>query len=223
MRCSALGVCLAGRRGVPRRGLRADAVALRHGTVVSPGWRTRTRVLTLDAPSWAASESASATWAGLGLLLRGLDARACTGLIRGLRRGGLVAGRRRGGQAAVTAGHAEAARRYRQTLKRSLENVGYQNAGTVEFLMDEDGKLYFIEMNTRIQVEHPVTEMVTGVDLVEAQLASPAAESSPASARADPVRGHAIECRVNADIQRSSLHRRARSPPSTCPEAKASA
>jgi acetyl-CoA carboxylase, biotin carboxylase subunit len=87
-----------------------------------------------------------------------------------------------------------------KTLKRCLEGVGYQNAGTIEFLMDEDGSLYFIEMNTRIQVEHPVTEMVTGIDLVKAQLRIAMGEKlSSVVSEPVPLRGHAIECRVNAE------------------------
>lgn len=87
-----------------------------------------------------------------------------------------------------------------RTIKRALENIGYWNAGTIEFLMDEDGKIYFIEMNTRIQVEHCVTEMVTGIDLVKAQLRIAAGEKL-ASIITKPVEihGHAIECRINAE------------------------
>ena len=87
-----------------------------------------------------------------------------------------------------------------KTIERSLRDIGYWNAGTIEFLMDEDGKIYFIEMNTRIQVEHCVTEMVTGVDLVKAQIRIAAGEKlSNIVPRVPEIRGHAIECRINAE------------------------
>ena len=87
-----------------------------------------------------------------------------------------------------------------KTIERSLKDIGYWNAGTIEFLMDEDGKIYFIEMNTRIQVEHCVTEMVTGIDLVKAQLRIAAGERlSSIITKPVEIRGHAIECRINAE------------------------
>ncbi len=80
----------------------------------------------------------------------------------------------------------------------AMKGLGYAGAGTVEFL-HEDGRFYFIEMNTRVQVEHPVTEMITGIDIVNEQIRI--ASGSPLSVRQDEVRfqGHAIECRINAE------------------------
>jgi acetyl-CoA carboxylase, biotin carboxylase subunit len=82
---------------------------------------------------------------------------------------------------------------------KALERIGYTNAGTVEFLMDDDGELYFIEMNTRIQVEHPVTEFVTGLDLVKAQIRIAAGERMEEAAGEMTFTGHSIECRINAE------------------------
>ena len=85
-------------------------------------------------------------------------------------------------------------------LRTAMKAIGYTNAGTVEFLMDEKGNLYFIEVNARIQVEHPVTELVTGVDLVKAQiLIATGAKLDEVLPKTLSLSGHAIECRINAE------------------------
>lgn len=76
---------------------------------------------------------------------------------------------------------------------------GYYNAGTIEFLVDADKNFYFMEMNTRIQVEHPITEFVTGVDLVKAQLKIAAGKELPYEQQDIEIKGHSIECRINAE------------------------
>ncbi|MBQ8884193.1 MAG: acetyl-CoA carboxylase biotin carboxylase subunit, partial [Oscillospiraceae bacterium] len=76
---------------------------------------------------------------------------------------------------------------------------GYVNAGTIEFLVDKNGDYYFMEMNTRIQVEHPITEAVTGVDLVKQQLLIAMGEKLSYKQEDISVKGHAIECRINAE------------------------
>jgi acetyl-CoA carboxylase biotin carboxylase subunit len=94
----------------------------------------------------------------------------------------------------------ETRQRVMATLQDALKAIGYTNAGTVEFLMDEKGDLYFIEVNARIQVEHPVTEMVTGIDLVKSQIliAAGARLENLIQIPVQP-KGHAIECRINAE------------------------
>ena len=82
---------------------------------------------------------------------------------------------------------------------RAAKAVGYQNAGTIEFLVDEDKHFYFMEMNTRIQVEHPITEMITNVDLVQQQIKIAAGEELPFTQEDISFSGHAIECRLNAE------------------------
>ncbi len=103
-------------------------------------------------------------------------------------------------EAPSTAVTPELRERMSNTLREAMRKVGYTNAGTVEFLMDENGNLYFIEVNARVQVEHPVTEAITGIDIVKAQIRIAAGERLPDILEL-PVkfRGHAIECRINAE------------------------
>ena len=86
-----------------------------------------------------------------------------------------------------------------ETAVRAAKAVGYENAGTIEFLLDKNKNFYFMEMNTRIQVEHPVTEAVTDLDLVKEQIRIAAGEKLSFSQEDVKISGHAIECRINAE------------------------
>jgi len=85
------------------------------------------------------------------------------------------------------------------TAVKAAQAVDYCNAGTIEFLMDEEGNFYFMEMNTRIQVEHPITEMVTGIDIVKKQLEIASGQELALEQKDIKFKGHAIECRINAE------------------------
>ena len=87
-----------------------------------------------------------------------------------------------------------------EVIRKAVRETGYTSLGTLEFLMDEKKNLYFLEMNTRVQVEHPVTEMVTGLDLVAIQIKAAAGEKVDLpDTRPWSFRGHAMECRINAE------------------------
>jgi len=89
-------------------------------------------------------------------------------------------------------------KRMGETAVKAAKAAGYENAGTIEFLLDQDLNYYFMEMNTRIQVEHPVTEMVTELDLIKAQIKIAAGERLGMTQEDIRINGHAIECRINA-------------------------
>ncbi len=84
-------------------------------------------------------------------------------------------------------------------IVKAIEEVGYSNVGTVEFLVDDRKQFYFIEMNTRVQVEHPVTELITGIDIVRDQILIASGDKLPHRQENIQFRGHAIECRINAE------------------------
>lgn len=86
-----------------------------------------------------------------------------------------------------------------QAAVKAAQSIQYTGAGTVEFLLDQKGNFYFMEMNTRIQVEHPVTEMITGLDLIAEQIRIAQGEKLPLTQEEVQLRGHAIECRINAE------------------------
>ncbi len=90
-------------------------------------------------------------------------------------------------------------RRMGETAVKAAKAVGYVNAGTIEFLLDKNKEFYFMEMNTRIQVEHPVTEAVTDMDLIKEQIKIAAGEALSFTQEDVVIRGHAIECRINAE------------------------
>jgi acetyl-CoA carboxylase biotin carboxylase subunit len=104
----------------------------------------------------------------------------------------------------------------------ACRKIGYRGAGTFEFLY-ENGEFYFIEMNTRVQVEHPVTEMITGIDIVQEQIRIAAGEKLRFRQRDVMLSGHAIECRINAEDPFKFTPRRAASRPGTRRAARASA
>ncbi|MEI3187597.1 MAG: acetyl-CoA carboxylase biotin carboxylase subunit [Lachnospiraceae bacterium] len=93
----------------------------------------------------------------------------------------------------------ELRRKMGETAVRAAKAVGYENAGTIEFLLDKNRNFYFMEMNTRIQVEHPVTELVTDLDLIKEQIRVASGERLSVSQKDIHVSGHAIECRINAE------------------------
>ena len=106
---------------------------------------------------------------------------------------------------------------------RLVKAAGYTNAGTVEFIVDQQGNFYFIEVNARIQVEHPVTEMVTGIDLIKAQIRVAAGEPLPFKQEDIVATGVPIECRINAEDPAQELPAVARQDRATdaCPAVSA--